>query len=126
MQLVQQMYCGGSRTTDDDDDDDDTSDSGNSNNNDNDNTITAVISCLASRSGIKSDAYRIDYQATLDCLNAAIQTQTSHFILLSAFCVQKPTLQFQQGMVLYTYLLPCLCLCVCVFMYICMYAYMYA
>ena len=30
-----------------------------------------VISCLASRSGIKSDSYLIDYQATLNTLNAA-------------------------------------------------------
>ena len=62
-------------------------------------TITAVISCLASRSGVKTDAYLIDYQATLHCLQAAIHPtiQASHFILLSAYCVQKPLLQFQQG-----------------------------
>lgn len=61
------------------------------------NTMTAVVSCLASRSGVKKDAYLIDYQATYHCLQSAIATQTQHFILLSAFCVQKPLLQFQQG-----------------------------
>jgi NAD(P)H-binding len=60
-------------------------------------TITAVVSCLASRSGVKKDAYLIDFGATNHCLKAGIATQTQHFILLSAFCVQKPILQFQQG-----------------------------
>ena len=63
----------------------------------NDNGITAVVSCLASRSGTQTDAYLIDYQATLHCLQAATQVSAQHFILLSAFCVQKPLLQFQQG-----------------------------
>jgi divinyl chlorophyllide a 8-vinyl-reductase len=56
-----------------------------------------VISCLASRSGIKSDSYKIDYQATLNCLNAARDAKVGHFILLSAFCVKKPLLQFQKA-----------------------------
>ncbi|KAJ1423534.1 3,8-divinyl protochlorophyllide a 8-vinyl reductase, putative chloroplast precursor [Ochromonadaceae sp. CCMP2298] len=56
-----------------------------------------VISCLASRSGIKSDSYLVDYQATLNTLNAAKSAGLGQFILLSAFCVQKPTLQFQQA-----------------------------
>jgi divinyl chlorophyllide a 8-vinyl-reductase len=54
-----------------------------------------VISCLASRSGVKSDSYLIDYQATLNALNAARAADTRQFILLSAYCVQKPLLQFQ-------------------------------
>ena len=81
MQQVQETYC--------------ITSSGNENM---DTTITAVVSCLASRSGVKKDAYLIDYQATLNCLQSAVATQTRHFILLSAFCVQKPLLQFQQGM----------------------------
>ena len=56
-----------------------------------------VVSCLASRSGIKSDSYKIDYQATLNCLNAARDAKVDHFILLSAFCVKKPLLQFQKA-----------------------------
>jgi len=54
-----------------------------------------VISCLASRSGTKSDSFRIDYQATLNGLEAAKSAGSSQFILLSAFCVRKPLLQFQ-------------------------------
>lgn len=54
-----------------------------------------VISCLASRSGVKSDSFLIDYQATLNTLNAAKSSGLDQFILLSAFCVRKPTLQFQ-------------------------------
>lgn len=59
--------------------------------------IDAVISCLASRSGIKKDAYLIDYQATLNCLNAGRKVGAGHFVLLSAFCVKNPWLQFQQA-----------------------------
>jgi len=63
--------------------------------------IDVVISCLASRSGSKKDSFAIDYQATLNCLNAARDAGARHFVLLSAFCVksaerQDPyALQFQ-------------------------------
>jgi len=59
--------------------------------------IDAVVSCLASRSGIKKDAYAIDYQATSNCLKAAQATGVRHFCLLSAYCVKNPWLQFQQA-----------------------------
>jgi len=59
--------------------------------------IEAVISCLASRSGIKKDAYAIDYQATKNCLDSGIETGARHFVLLSAFCVKNPWLQFQKA-----------------------------
>eukprot|EP00544_Gedaniella_sp_CCMP2646_P011719 CAMPEP_0202481362 /NCGR_PEP_ID=MMETSP1361-20130828/964_1 /ASSEMBLY_ACC=CAM_ASM_000849 /TAXON_ID=210615 /ORGANISM="Staurosira complex sp., Strain CCMP2646" /LENGTH=361 /DNA_ID=CAMNT_0049108867 /DNA_START=71 /DNA_END=1156 /DNA_ORIENTATION=+ len=59
--------------------------------------IDAVVSCLASRSGIKKDAYAIDYQATSNCLKAAQAANVRHFCLLSAFCVKNPWLQFQQA-----------------------------
>eukprot|EP00534_Pseudo-nitzschia_fraudulenta_P000515 CAMPEP_0201131454 /NCGR_PEP_ID=MMETSP0850-20130426/42821_1 /ASSEMBLY_ACC=CAM_ASM_000622 /TAXON_ID=183588 /ORGANISM="Pseudo-nitzschia fraudulenta, Strain WWA7" /LENGTH=367 /DNA_ID=CAMNT_0047401497 /DNA_START=80 /DNA_END=1183 /DNA_ORIENTATION=+ len=59
--------------------------------------IDAVISCLASRSGIKKDAYAIDYQATKNCLDSGIATGARHFVLLSAFCCKNPWLQFQQA-----------------------------
>jgi len=60
-------------------------------------TIDAVVSCLASRSGIKKDAYKIDYQATLNCLEAGRDVNARHFVLLSAYCVKNPWLQFQQA-----------------------------
>ncbi len=56
-----------------------------------------IISCLASRSGTKDDSYKIDYQATLNCLNAARKNKVDQFILLSAICVRKPLLQFQNA-----------------------------
>jgi divinyl chlorophyllide a 8-vinyl-reductase len=59
--------------------------------------IESVISCLASRSGIKKDAYAIDYQATKNCLDAGVANDARHFVLLSAFCVKNPWLQFQQA-----------------------------
>ena len=62
-----------------------------------DGDIDAVISCLASRSGIKKDAYAIDYQATKNCLDSGIATGARHFVLLSAFCCKNPWLQFQQA-----------------------------
>jgi len=59
--------------------------------------IDAIVSCLASRSGVKKDAYLIDYQATLNCLEAGRAVGAKHFVLLSAFCVKNPWLQFQQA-----------------------------
>ncbi|KAL7430342.1 hypothetical protein ACHAXH_003078 [Discostella pseudostelligera] len=59
--------------------------------------IEAIVSCLASRSGIKKDAYAIDYQATLNCLESGRAVNARHFVLLSAFCVKNPWLQFQQA-----------------------------
>jgi divinyl chlorophyllide a 8-vinyl-reductase len=60
-------------------------------------SIDAIVSCLASRSGVKKDAYLIDYQATLNCLEAGRANGAQHFVLLSAFCVKNPWLQFQQA-----------------------------
>jgi divinyl chlorophyllide a 8-vinyl-reductase len=54
--------------------------------------VDVVISCLASRSGSKKDSYKIDYQATLNCLNAAREAGARHFVLLSAFCVRSAEL----------------------------------
>ena len=59
--------------------------------------IEALISCLASRSGIKKEAFAIDYQATLNCLEAGKANNAKHFVLLSAFCVKNPLLQFQRA-----------------------------
>ena len=59
--------------------------------------IESVVSCLASRSGIKKEAFEIDYQATLNCMEAGIATNARHFVLLSAICVRNPILQFQKA-----------------------------
>jgi len=59
--------------------------------------IDAVVSCLASRSGIKKDAYAIDYQASKNCLDSGIAAGARHYVLLSAFCCKNPWLQFQQA-----------------------------
>ena len=56
-----------------------------------------VISCIASRSGAPRDAKVVDYQANSDLLKAAQAAGASHFILLSAICVQKPLLAFQHA-----------------------------
>ena len=56
-----------------------------------------VISCIASRSGAPRDAEVVDYQANSDLLKAAQAAGASHFILLSAICVQKPLLAFQHA-----------------------------
>ena len=57
----------------------------------------AVVSCMASRTGAPQDAWAIDHRAHLNVLAAAKQAGVSHFVLLSAICVQKPLLAFQQA-----------------------------
>lgn len=57
----------------------------------------AVVSCMASRTGVPSDAWAIDHRAHLNALAAAQQVGVGHFILLSAICVQKPLLAFQNA-----------------------------
>lgn len=57
----------------------------------------AVISCMASRTGAPRDAWAIDHRAHLNVLAAARHAGVAHFVLLSAICVQKPLLAFQQA-----------------------------
>ncbi len=57
----------------------------------------AVVSCLTSRNGGIRDSWNIDYQATRNTLDAGIASGISHFVLLSAICVQKPKLEFQRA-----------------------------
>lgn len=57
----------------------------------------AVVSCLASRTGVPADAWAVDHRANLNVLEAAQATGVRHFILLSAICVQKPLLAFQHA-----------------------------
>jgi divinyl chlorophyllide a 8-vinyl-reductase len=57
----------------------------------------ALISCLASRTGAPADAKAIDHIAHTCALAAARSAGVSHFVLLSAICVQKPLLAFQHA-----------------------------
>ncbi|MBM3337607.1 MAG: NAD-dependent epimerase/dehydratase family protein [Betaproteobacteria bacterium] len=59
--------------------------------------IDLVVSCLASRSGKPSDAWHVDYGIHSKLLKQMIQAGVGQFILLSAICVQKPLLAFQQA-----------------------------
>jgi divinyl chlorophyllide a 8-vinyl-reductase len=55
------------------------------------------VSCLASRTGAPKDAWAIDHQAHVHALNAAQAAGVKQVVLLSAICVQKPLLAFQQA-----------------------------
>lgn len=57
----------------------------------------AVVSCLASRTGVPRDAWAIDHQAHVHLLHAARAAGATHMVLLSAICVQKPQLAFQHA-----------------------------
>ena len=57
----------------------------------------AMVSCLASRSGVADDAWRIDHRAHIGAFAAAREAGVSHVVLLSALCVQKPLLAFQHA-----------------------------
>ncbi|MEM0936773.1 MAG: NAD(P)H-binding protein [Pseudomonadota bacterium] len=59
--------------------------------------IDAVISCLASRTGVPADAWAVDYAAQRVLRKAAQKAGAQHFVLLSAICVQKPLLEFQRA-----------------------------
>jgi divinyl chlorophyllide a 8-vinyl-reductase len=57
----------------------------------------AVVSCIASRSGVPRDAWAVDYSANCNALAVAKSSSVTHFVLLSAICVQKPLLAFQRA-----------------------------
>lgn len=57
----------------------------------------AVVSCLASRTGAPADAWAVDHRAHLQALEAAREAGVSQWVQLSAICVQKPLLAFQQA-----------------------------
>lgn len=59
--------------------------------------IDAIVSCLASRTGTPTDAWAVDYQMHSALLARAKSAGVRHFVLLSAICVQKPLLGFQQA-----------------------------
>ena len=56
-----------------------------------------LVSCMASRTGAPTDAWAIDYAAHVTALEAAKAAGVSQVVLLSAICVQKPRLAFQQA-----------------------------
>lgn len=60
-------------------------------------SFDALVSCIASRSGVGADAWEVDYRANQELLAAAAAAGIPHFILLSAICVQKPELEFQKA-----------------------------
>ena len=55
----------------------------------------AVISCLASRTGLPEEAWAVDYGLNSAALSAAVEAGVPKFVYLSAICVQKPRLAFQ-------------------------------
>ncbi len=59
--------------------------------------IDAIISCIASRTGMPEDAWAIDYSVNASALSAALEHEIPQMILLSAICVQKPRLEFQKA-----------------------------
>ena len=59
--------------------------------------IDNVISCIASRSGGLKDSWAVEFHANNNLLDLAIKKSSTHFILLSAICVQKPRLIFQKA-----------------------------
>ena len=56
-----------------------------------------LVSCLASRTGASKDAWAIDHKAHVHALAAAKSAGVSHVVLVSAICVQRPLLAFQQA-----------------------------
>lgn len=56
-----------------------------------------VISCLASRTGGKKDSWAIDHAANLNTYQEGRKAGVAHYVMLSAICVQKPTLEFQKA-----------------------------
>ena len=57
----------------------------------------ALVSCLASRTGAPADAWAIDHRAHVLALAEARRAGVRQMVLLSAICVQKPMLAFQQA-----------------------------
>jgi divinyl chlorophyllide a 8-vinyl-reductase len=56
-----------------------------------------LLSCLASRTGAPGDAWAIDHQAHVQALDLAQRSGVTQMVMLSAICVQKPLLAFQQA-----------------------------
>ena len=59
--------------------------------------VSVIVSCLASRNGVPADAWAVDHDLHVRALQAAQAARVQHMVLLSALCVQKPRLAFQQA-----------------------------
>jgi divinyl chlorophyllide a 8-vinyl-reductase len=59
--------------------------------------LDAVVSCMASRTGAPQDAWAVDHAAHAAVLRAAVAAGVPRWVQLSAICVQKPMLAFQQA-----------------------------
>lgn len=59
--------------------------------------VSVIVSCLASRNGVPADAWAVDHDLHVRALQAAQAAKVQHMVLLSALCVQKPQLAFQQA-----------------------------
>ncbi len=57
----------------------------------------ALVSCLASRTGRPAEAWAVDHLAHAQALHVAKAAGVSQVVLLSAICVQRPRLAFQQA-----------------------------
>lgn len=57
----------------------------------------ALVSCMASRTGVAADAWAVDHDAHVAALGAAREAGVRQMVLLSAICVQKPRLAFQHA-----------------------------
>ncbi|CAE8623899.1 unnamed protein product [Polarella glacialis] len=62
--------------------------------------VQGAVCCLASRSGGREDSFKIDHAATVNCMKACRDSGLQHFVLLSAVCVQRPILAFQEAKLL--------------------------
>jgi divinyl chlorophyllide a 8-vinyl-reductase len=60
-------------------------------------SFDAVFSCLATRGGGIRDAWNVEFEANRVLLDAALAAGVPRFVLLSAICVQRPKLAFQQA-----------------------------
>ena len=58
---------------------------------------TTIISCIASRKGGIFDSWNVEFTPNKFYLNLCKKIGIKRFILLSAICVQKPTLEFQKA-----------------------------
>ncbi len=58
---------------------------------------SAIVSCIASRSGSSRDVWAVDHNMNANLLAAAEASGVQHFVLLSAICVQRPKLAFHHA-----------------------------
>ena len=66
---------------------------------------TTIISCIASRRGGITDSWNVEYSLNKFFLDLSERVGIKRFILISAICVQKPTLEFQKAKLAFEHLL---------------------